>query len=137
MSDQNKPGHDFRLEGGGVGEFRVQDGRTQVGEEVELLADAQQAAFGALVAGQRIPLGTADGAEEHRVGRPGEGAGGFRERRAGGIHGAAAEQAVLDLEGQTVPAQGVEHAQGLLHDFGTDAVTRQNKNLHGVVRIRR
>ena len=79
----------------------------------------------------------ANGAEEHRVGRPGEGAGGFRKRRAGGIHGAAAEQAVLDLEGQTVPAQGVEHAQGLLHDFGTDAVTRQNKNLHGVVRIKR
>jgi hypothetical protein len=64
-------------------QFRIDDGRAQVGEQVELLAEAQQAALGTLRAGQRVVLRTADGAEQHGVG-------GLREREGGSRQGIAA-----------------------------------------------
>jgi hypothetical protein len=64
-----QPGHDLRLEGRGVGQFRIQDRRAQVGEQAELLADAQQAALRPLLARVVVPLRAADGAEQHGIGR--------------------------------------------------------------------
>jgi hypothetical protein len=64
-----QPGHDLRLQGRGIGQFRIQDRRAQVGKEPELLADAQQAALRPLLARIVVPLRTADGAEQHGIGR--------------------------------------------------------------------
>jgi hypothetical protein len=53
----SRPCDDLRLQRGGAGE-RVEDHRrAQVGEEVHLLAQAQQAALGLLVERQVVPLG--------------------------------------------------------------------------------
>ncbi len=42
-----QPCDDFGFERGGVGEFFVEDGGAQVGEEVEVFADGEQPALGA------------------------------------------------------------------------------------------
>ena len=36
----------------------------------------------------------------------------------------------LRLDGQAVVAQAIEHAHGLAHDFGADAVTGEQRDLH-------
>ena len=50
-----------------VGERGVGDGGAQVGEAAELLADLQEAGFGALVGGEVVELVVADRAEEYGV----------------------------------------------------------------------
>ena len=60
---------ELALQRGGVGERRIADGRAQVGEQAEILAQPQQAGLGAHVVGDLVPLRAADGAEQHGVGR--------------------------------------------------------------------
>ena len=55
------------LQRGGVGERRIADGGAQVGEQAEVLAQPQEAGFGAHRIGNAVPLRTADGAEDDRV----------------------------------------------------------------------
>ena len=56
------------LQRGGVGERRIADGRAQVGEQAEVLAQPQKPGLGAYRVGHAVPLGAADGAEDDRVG---------------------------------------------------------------------
>ena len=51
-----------------VGERRVADGRAQIGEQAEVLAQPEQAGFGAHLVGHLVPFRPADRAEEHGVG---------------------------------------------------------------------
>ena len=82
--------HHFRLQSGGARQFRVQNRRTQVGEQAQVLAQAQNRLFGTELALQVVVLVVADGAEQHRIGRLGQGQRAFRQRVAvGGIAGAA------------------------------------------------
>ena len=76
-----------------VGERGVGDGRAQVGEAAEGLADLQQAGFGALVGREGVELVVADRAEQDGVAleRGVEGRGG--ERRAGRGDGDSADEA--------------------------------------------
>ncbi len=109
------------------GERGVGDGRAQVGEAAEGLADLEQAGFGALVGGEGVELVVADGAEEDGVGleRGFEGRGG--ERRAGGGDGYSAEEEWG--EGEVVAAElgdGFEDVDGFVGDFGADAVAGED-----------
>ena len=63
-----EPFHHLALERGGIGQRRIADGRTQVGEEAEILAQPQQARLGAHIVRHLVPLGPAHRAEEHGVG---------------------------------------------------------------------
>eukprot|EP00754_Rhynchopus_humris_P034858 Rhum_TRINITY_DN16459_c0_g1::Rhum_TRINITY_DN16459_c0_g1_i1::g.163247::m.163247 len=104
--------------------------RTQVGEQVELLADLQETLLGAALRRlARVPLRSADGAEDDGVARSalverlvGEGV------AAGGVDGGAADEALGELE----LAHSLEHAHSVLRHLGADAVTRQQRDLrHG------
>ena len=72
-------------------------------------------------------MDAADRAEQDGVGFARELEGGLGERIACGVDRAAAHQGFFHLE---LEVERVEHAHGLRHDLGTDAVTRQHSNLH-------
>ena len=128
-----QPGHHFRLQRRGIGQFRIKNRRTQVGEQVQILADAEQAALRALLARQAVPLRAADGTEQHGIGCARQLLGRFRIRVAGRVDRATAEQRLFHLE---LEIEGVQNTHRLGGDFGTDAVTRQNTNLHVVSLLR-
>ncbi|MNQ22313.1 hypothetical protein D3C85_354520 [compost metagenome] len=68
--DQNiQAGHHFRLQGRGARQFRIQNGRTQVGEQAQVLAQAQDRLFRTELALQVVIFVVADGAEQHGIGR--------------------------------------------------------------------
>ena len=56
------------LERGGVGERRIADRRPEIGEQLEVLAQAEQPGLGTLLVGHAIPFRTADRAEHDGVG---------------------------------------------------------------------
>ena len=88
--DVQSPGQDLRLQRGGVGQLLEQQGGTQVGEKAQGLPQAQQGAFGALVAGQVVPLPAAHGTQQHSVRGLADVDGLLGQAGAGGVDGAAA-----------------------------------------------
>src|SRR5262249_61942663 len=86
------------LEGRGVDEHREALGRAEVRVEVELLADRQESALGALLVRHVVPLGAADRAEEDGVRAPAELERARRERLAGRVDRRAADEPALELE---------------------------------------
>jgi hypothetical protein len=106
----------------------VADGRAEVGEQAQVLAQAQDGLLGAQRAVQLVVLPVAHGAEQHGVGGLGQLQRGFGQRVAVGLVGGAADQGGFHLELQV---QHVEDLDGLGDDFGADAVTRQDCDLHG------
>ena len=95
-------GHHLALQRGEVGQRVEALRRAEVGVEVHLLAQPQQPALGLQREVERVVLRPADRAEQHRVGglRPGHRRVG--QRRAVRVVGAAADQVLLDGEGQAV-----------------------------------
>ena len=71
-------GHHFRLQRGGIGQLRVQNGRPQIGEQVQILADGQQAAFRSQRTLQLVIGRAAHRAQQHRVGFAAQFLGEFR-----------------------------------------------------------
>ena len=59
-----EPFDDLALQGRSLGKCGIADRRAQVGEQVEILADAQQSRLRADLVGHLVPLGAADGAEQ-------------------------------------------------------------------------
>ncbi len=59
---------ELALQGACIRECRIADRGTQVGEQVEILAQAQKARFGAMLIGDVVPLGSADRTEDDGVG---------------------------------------------------------------------
>ena len=97
--------------------------RAQIGKKAQRAADGQKALFGAVIAGLVVPLGAADGAEQHCVGRLTGCLRLFRERHTGGVDGAAAEQLIIIRKRKAELFTGfVQHFQRLVHDFRADAV---------------
>src|SRR6185369_14691481 len=92
-----------------------------------ILADAEQAALRTLFARQTVPLRAADGAQQYGIGFAGQLLGRFRIGIVGGIDRTAAEQRLFHLE---LEVERIQDADRLSGNFGTDAVTRQNTNLH-------
>ena len=102
--------------------------RAQVGEQLEPLAQAEQALLGArLRRVGRVPLGAADGGEQDGVGVLAglERLGG--ERGAVLVDRGAADEVVGQLEG----ADPVEDLAGGVHDLGPDPVTGKGCNSYG------
>ncbi len=64
---QIKAGYDFRFQGRGRGQFGVEQCRTQIGKQIELLADAQEAALRAHIARQTVILPVTHGTQQHRI----------------------------------------------------------------------
>ena len=103
------------LQGRGVGEGRVADRRAQVGEEAEILAQAQEARLGADLVSDIRPFRAAHRAEQDRVGGIGPRQGRVGERLAMGVDGAAADEVALDLEaGETRARPGHRSPSRLL-----------------------
>jgi hypothetical protein len=65
-------GHQLGLEAGGAHELLVADGRAEVGEQAQVLAQAQDGLLGAQRAVELVVLPVAHGAEQHGVGRLGQ-----------------------------------------------------------------
>ena len=104
--------------------FGQADGRAQVGEEAEMLAQRQQrGALGLLVRRQRFPFRSADGAEENRVRLAADAQRLRRQRLAVDIDGGAADARFREskVEAEFRLDRG-EHAARFGHDFGADAV---------------
>ena len=108
----------------------VADRRAEVGEQAEVLAQAQDGLLGAQRALELVVLPVADGAEQHGVGFLGQLQRGFGQRMAVGFVGGAADQRGFHLELQV---ERFEHADGLGDDFGADAVTGEDCDFHDVV----
>ena len=128
----SRPSTTLALEARGIGERRIADRRPQVGEQAEILAQAQQARLGPRVVGHRIPFRTADRAEDHGIG-------GLRQRHGGvgdgdlvGIVAGAADQPFLGLEGgEPARIHPGDELLDLGHDFGADAVAGEKQELVG------
>jgi hypothetical protein len=127
-----EPGDDFGLQRRGVGQFRVEDGRAQVGEQAELLADAEQARSGRCARGSvshfgppTAPSRTASAARASFERR-------FRVGIAGRVDRGSRRAAPLrHLDGRPAPSARAPPGG----DLGADAVTRQHANLHVEVRV--
>ncbi len=122
-----QPSDHFGLERRGIGEFGIEHGRAQVGEQAEILANAEEAALGTLLARIVVPLRAAHGTEQHGIGRARQLLGSFGIRIARGIDGATAKQRFFHFEFQT---ERIQNAHRLGSNLRTDAVTGQNTNFH-------
>src|SRR5215467_3967935 len=132
LSDDHDVGvlHHLALEWRGVHQHGEAGCRPQVGEEIELLAQAEEATLGPLLLGQVVPLGPAHRAEQDGVAPRAEGEGGGRERLAGGVDGSAADDGGLELEGDASRASHyLEYLARLGRHFLSDAVSSQDRDL--------
>ena len=89
---------ELALERGGVGERGIADGGAEIGEQLEILAQAEQPGLGALVVRHAVPFRPADGAEHHGVGGERLFHGGVGDRLAVRVVGAAADEVGLGLD---------------------------------------
>ena len=111
------------LQGAGVGQPGVDLDRADVGEDAHVGADVQQALLRAHGGVGVVPLGAADGAEEHGVVVARHGAHLVGEGDAVLVDGDAADVAVGQVEAVSEgAADGLEGADALAGDLGADAV---------------
>ena len=116
----------------GFGERWIADRRAQVGEQVEILAQTEQAGLGALVVGDLVPLRAADGAKQHGIGLVGLGDGVIGDRDIVLVDRGTADQSHLGLElDLPLLVKEGDDALDLRHDLGADAVARQQKQGFG------
>ena len=93
----------FRLDA--CGELLVADRRAEVGEQPEVLAQAEDGLLGAQRALELVVLPVADRAEQHRVGRLRELERGLGQRVAVRLVGGTADRRLFELERQLQRAQ--------------------------------
>ena len=121
-------GDQLGLERGRLGERGEHDRRAQIGEQLEVLPEPQQAGLGPDVEIDTVPLGSAAGAQQHRVGLHRRRQRRLGQRHAMGVDGGAADQILGDVEGRLAGTRHpVDHAADLAHHFGADAVARQEQ----------
>ena len=94
----SRPSTTSRLSEEASASARIADRRAQIGVEREVLAQSQQPGLGTHVIGHAVPFRSADGAKQHRVGGFGARHVGLADRLAMGVVGAAADEALFDLE---------------------------------------
>jgi hypothetical protein len=111
-----------------VRELRIDDRRAQVGEQVEMLAQPQQALLGTLRTRQRVVLRSADRAEQDGVGLASAsvaaGSGSPRRRRR------RRRPAPDSARSQAVKRQRLQNTNRLSGDLGADAIARQHCIFH-------
>ncbi len=110
--------------------MRIEDSRAQVGEEPESGAQSQQPLLRTLGDVQRLPLGSAHGAEQDGIGRPGRGQGLLGQRITDRVIGRATDQgfAHRHVDG-ALGLKRIQHLDCLGHDFRTDTVARDDQNI--------
>ena len=126
--------HDGLFQRGGIRQLGPDLGRAVVGVQAHARAQAQQALLGATVAGHALPLGTADGTQQHAVGLFALFQLGSRQWIAEFIDGFAAHVSAGVAKGVAVLGSDlVQHAHRLGHDLraGAVAVDQGNVFIHG------
>ena len=106
----------------------------QVGEHAHALAQGEQALFGAAGGLDAVPLGAADAAHEHGVGRVAGGEGLVGEGHAERVDGRAAELALIEGEAVTVDGgDPVKDLDRLCDDLRADVIAGEGDNMgvHG------
>jgi len=120
-------GGDRRMQRAGAGQGRMQDSRTQVGIQAQLAAQTQKRAFRSLVARQRVPLRTANGAQQDRVASAAGHDGGGRQGLARRVDRDASGQQLFELEFVAIFCRdGFKDKAGAVGDFRTDTITRDD-----------
>ena len=122
------------LERGRIDQLRIARDGAEVGEEAELLADAQQPVLGPGLSRGVVPLGAAHGAEEDRVGAPAHLERLVGQGRAEAIDGDPAHEPLAIGEAVAEQlADPVQDARALGRDLGADAVAAQDRDgeVHG------
>ena len=128
--EQVEPFDEFGLERGRSRQRGIADRGPQIGEELQILAQAQETGLGTLVIGHTVPFGAADGAEDDGVGRVGLLHRILGDRTPVGVVRRAADQVVLCLEGDAAASvEPVDDAAHLRHHFLADPVAGEKKKL--------
>ena len=120
----DRPG-DLGTERGGILEAREQLGGTQIGEQAEVLAQAENGLLGAELAFERIAVGIADRTEQDGICTAGEVERLGGQRMTGSLVRGAADEALFIGE---VEAERIEHPPRFRGDFGSDAVAGQYRD---------
>ena len=120
---------DLTLERRSVGQRRIAYGGPQIGEETEILAQAQQARLGPHVVGNIGPFRAADRRQHYRVGGLRQRHVRFADRVAMRVIGRAADQAFFEFErGEARFGNNACDLFDFRRHFGTDAVARQKQD---------
>ena len=128
QDDEVEAFHQLGLERRRGDEFGKQERRAEVGEQPQLAAQREQTEPRTLVARAALVPRTADRAEENRVRRACELEGRRRQRHARGVEPRASDRRLGEFG--CVPHHRLEHPDGLRRHFSSDAVARENRNLH-------
>ena len=121
---------DLGLQRGGIDQRVEHLGRAQVGEEVHLLAQAQQAALGLLAEIGGVPLRAADRTEQHGIGLEGGLHGVVAERHAVLVERGATDQVLGDVEAdRALLAHPGNDLADFVHHLGADAVAGQHEQI--------
>ena len=125
-----QPGDHFRLQAGGRGQLRIEDGRTQVGEQAQLRANLQQTALGTDIAFDPVPFRPPYRAQQHRIGLARALQGLVGQRHAVLVDGRATDDVLGQFEAELEPVVGqFQHLDRFRHDFRADTVTGENQDL--------
>ncbi len=106
------------------------EGRAEIGEEIHLLPQAQEAALRAQREGQALPFRPADRAEQHgiRLQRPRHRV--VMQRRAMRLVSGAADEILGEIEaGDPLLVEPFGDADDLVHHLRPDTVTGQDEDL--------
>lgn len=122
-----QPRHDFRFQCGSTGQFRIENGRTEIGEQFQILAQSQNGLFRAKGTFQRVVFEITDGTKQNRIGFLRQFQGGIRQGMTMRCITGTADIRPLHFE---IFIQRIQNPNGFIHDFRTDTVARQNCNLH-------
>src|ERR1700756_60773 len=108
-------------------EGMTQADRTKIDVEAEFPSQGEQAAFGAIGEGERVPLGPANGAEQDCIGLATFRERGRRQRSAERIDGCSAEGQFAKFERVAVRGGAIlKKVNGGASDFRADAITGQD-----------
>jgi hypothetical protein len=119
--------HDFRLQRRRARQLRIADRRTEVREELQVLAQAEDRLLGTQRALELVVFPVADRAEQDRVGFFRERQRGIGQRMALRLIARATDRRFFKLE---LLAERVQHLDRFGGDFRTDPVAGQYCNLH-------
>ena len=115
-----------------IGQRRIDDRRADIGEQPELLAQAQQPRLRPRLERHLVPFRPADGAEDHRVAGVRLGHGLFGDGDLVGVICGTADQPFLGPEiGNTLLGVEAEQPLHLGHDFRADAVAGEQEKIVG------
>ena len=127
---QIEPGDELALQARGVGQRVEHHRRPQIGEQVHLLAQPQDAALGLQFERQAVPFRAADRAEQHRVAgdRLGQGLVGQRHADASSRRRRRPAPRLISKLRDVAPVEKLDHAHDLAHDLRADAVAGQHQD---------